>query len=493
MILKAIVSLILCASLTFGAFPRLNMKGDFTPALFEGYTVTLADGETVEMHIIGDRIAFSSSVDREYSLVIMNCEDLAVVRNLSGGGTSFSLDVGSYIREDVLYYLVIYYDAYGTTLQSGDNIIFKNSGRLHFWKSENYEFNAGRCEELWTDQKSLKECLEPQNDIECDDPVLISYSEQICEGAADDWEKAYRIYSYITGELIYDVTEAESSGNGYQDSAIDIIRDGKGVCEGFANVFVALCRAQGIPAVVQFGLGYGDYYELLNKVGNSGEYADHAWAAVYLGGKWHYVDPTYDISTIFFGDDDYEYVDTSTRYYLLPLEAFSNDHRIYDADTRHGVESTGSCGDNATYEITRDGVCHISGEGIIRMPDGVNGFNKVVFEPGSNITEIGSCCFCDCDLITTIVLPDTVKTLNDNAFNTCEDLEYVYLPEGLIYIGKMVFTTCDELSYIRVPDSAELIGDWAFEGCPRLYISVPSRYSGFADYYNMKPMYVESR
>ena len=469
------------------------MKGEFTPASYEGYTLTLADGETMDIHLIGSRAAFSASAEGNYSIALLKCEDYSLVRDFMESGSSFTVDIEPYMEEDVLYYLTIMYDAFGATLQTGDNIIFKSGGRVHFWKSVNYEYNLETCKEMWTDDISLQECLEPQNDIECNDPVLIGYSEQICGDASSDWEKAFRIYSFIAGELAYDTVEAASDTGGYQDSAVDLIRDGKGVCEGFANAFTALCRAQGIPAVVQFGIGFSDYSQITERIPADGEYADHAWAAVYLGDKWHFVDPTYDISTVYYGPDDYDYVGLFTQYYLLPLESFSNDHRILDADTRHGVESAGYCGDHATYEITRDGVCHISGSGAIRMPDGVNGFSKVVFEPGSNITEIGELCFCDCDLLTTVILPDTVVKIDDYAFNTCEDLEYIYLPEGLDSIGKMVFDCCDELSYVRIPDSVRDIGECTFDNCPRLYLSVPSRFRDIDSDCSIVPMYVDYR
>ena len=130
----------------------------------------------------------------------------------------------------------------------------------------------------------------------------------------------------------------------------------------------------------------------------------------------------YDIQTVFDVNGNYERTSLPPMFYLLPLEAMSNDHRILDADTAHGLESSGSCGYNAQYVITRDGVCHISGEGTICMPRGVNGFNKIVFDAGSNITELDSQCFLDCDLVTSVVLPDTVKTVGDYAFFSCEDL-----------------------------------------------------------------------
>lgn len=495
MFLRIVTSLILCASFTLGSFPGfLERKGEFTRASYDSYTLTLCDGETLEMKLAGGSVIFvSSDPSRSYTVVLAKAKDNNVVKNLTGGGESFILDIVNFMDEDQLYYLVIEYEAYGLEVTNGDNVIVRKGDNVFFWKSANYEYNLNTCSELWTDEQSLNECLEPQNDIECDDPVLIAYSNRICDGAADDWEKVFRIYYYIATEMAYDETEAGDASGGYQDGAVAVLRDGKTICEGFSNAFTALCRAQGIPAVVEFGIGFADYNEMTTRIPVAEDWADHAWAAVFLGGKWHFVDPTYDMARFYSGPDKIKTYDYSTSYYLLPLESFSNDHRILDADTRHGIPSAGYCGDYASYEITRDGVCHISGSGEIKMPAGVNCFNMIVFEPGSNITSIGTLCFSDCDLITTVVIPDTVKRIEECAFDTCEDLEYVYLPEGLEYIGDEAFDYCDELSYVRVPDSVESIGTWAFDDCPRLYISVPSHLSGFANDYDIQPMFIETR
>ena len=498
MVLKAIASIILCVSVILGGLPigggsLMDKKGNFRPAAFDGYQLTLADGGTVNMSIVGKNLVFNSDRDRKFNITISKLKAMRTVKNFAMSGTTFSVEVASLMSDDVLYYVNIGYEAYGLSLAVSDNIIFKSGDKVYFWRNVNQDYNLESTSEMWTDEQSLKECLEPQNDVECDDPVIIEYSNRICKGAADDWEKVFDIYMFIAGEMAYDEGEADADYGGYQDSALDVIRDGKAICEGFANAFVALCRAQGIPAVVEFGIGFADYEEMTERVPDVEDWADHAWAAVYLGGKWHFVDPTFDMNRFVDSKGKVTTYDYSTYYYLLPLEAFSNDHRILDADTRHGIPSAGYCGDYATYEITRDGVCYIKGDGTIKMPAGVNGFSKIVFDPDCNITTIGTDCFCDCDLITTVVLPESVTTIKDYAFDSCEDLEYIYLPDGLESIGTKAFYYCDELSYVYVPDSVSAIGLLAFDDCPRLYISLPSRFSYMTAGYSVEPMYVDYR
>ena len=496
MIPRVILSVVLCAAITLGSFPVMGRQANFAPAAFDTYEITLVDGGSLTVRLVGGRCFFASSKDQKYNVTLSKAKSTKIVKTFKVSGETFDVELASLMDEDVLYNVTISYEAFGMEVNNGDNIIFKRGRDIYFWKSANYEYNLETAAELWTDEQSLMECLEPQNDVECDDPVLIAYSDRIVGDAKDDWEKVFRIYKFISSEMAYDDTEAETSSAGFQDSAVNVIRAGRAICEGFANAFVALCRAQGIPAVVEFGIGYSDYKAMTTKKPTASDYADHAWAAVFLGGKWLFVDPTYDMSRFYHGPKDIRVYEESTKYYLLSLEAFSNDHMIYDADTRHGLPKAGYCGDETSgvrFEITRDGVCHIMGAGTLSLPSGITGFHTVVFEEGSYITEIAYGCFCDCDLLTTVILPDSVTTIDDYAFCTCEDLQYIYIPESCTYIGEDAFLGCDELSYVRIPDACTTIGDGAFDGCPRLYISVPTKVSDFSDAYKRKPMYIERR
>ena len=495
MIPRVILSLVLCAAITLGSFPVMGRQDLFAPAKFDSYEITLVDGGSLKISLQGGRCFFVSSKKQKYSVELSKAKSRRHVKTFNVSGETFDVDVGSLMEDDVLYNVVISYEAFGMEVNNGDNIIFKKGREIHFWRSANYEYNLETAAELWTDEQSLKECLEPQNDIECDDPVLIAYSNRIVGDAKDDWEKVFRIYKFVSSEMAYDRTEAETSSAGFQDSAVNVIRSGRAICEGFSNAFVALCRAQGIPAAVEFGIGFSDYKAMTTKKPKTSDLADHAWAAVYLGGKWLFLDPTYDMSRFYYGPKDVRVYDESTKYYLLSLEAFSNDHMIYDADTRHGLPKAGYCGDGTSgtrFEITRDGVLHIMGSGSLKLPSGITGFHTVVFEEGSHVTDIDTACFCDCDLLTTVILPDSVTTISSYAFCTCEDLQYVYIPEGCSYIGEKAFLGCDELCYVKVPDGCE-IGKMAFDGCPRLYVSVPTKVSDFADDYSRKPMYIENR
>jgi transglutaminase-like putative cysteine protease len=70
------------------------------------------------------------------------------------------------------------------------------------------------------------------------------------------------------------------------DGAATVLERGEGVCQDQAHVFIACCRAAGIPARYVSGYFY---------TGDAGEIASHAWADAWLGADagWVSIDLTH--------------------------------------------------------------------------------------------------------------------------------------------------------------------------------------------------------
>lgn len=489
MIIRKLVSAIVAAVFAIGVISYVNPDEVFAAnqdlsSLYADFTeVTYKDinGGDIRVFVEGTTIGIDTNCASNITFRICDESFHAVHEETYDG--SFTVDAGNLLQVGTYYYLDIKFKASGIDYRQWDLYVTKTEeGNVTFLKSLVYDFNVERCSELWTDEASLNECLQPQNDVECDDPYIIKRANLLTQGCTTDWQKAYAIYNYIVSEFSYDYVQINDDTFDYQDDALNLTRREIAICEGMANTFVALCRAAGVPATVSFGIGEGDAANMMfDEDFIDDEGPNHAWACVCLDGAWYHVDPTWDCGNAYEGNNfstgTKTEEDPTFNWYLLPLEVFSMTHKICDADTIHGIETTGSCGPNATYSISRDGTLTISGSGRIELPYGVNGFRNVVFEEGSNITTIGEQCFIDCDIITKIVLPDTVTTIEEAAFYTCEDLEYVILPEGLQTIERYAFAVCDELAYMYIPDSVTSIGTSAFDGDGRLIISCPSEYS----------------
>ena len=104
---------------------------------------------------------------------------------------------------------------------------------------------------------------------------------------------------------------------------------------------------------------------------------------------------------------------------------------------------------------------------------------------GIPVTSLGSWCFAYTSRITTVILPDTLETIEASAFINCTALRGIYLPEGLTYIGADAFYGCVSLESICIPSTTEYIESGAFDGCSSLrYILYNGIHSHWNDLYH---------
>ena len=74
----------------------------------------------------------------------------------------------------------------------------------------------------------------------------------------------------------------------------------------------------------------------------------------------------------------------------------------------------------------------------------------------------------DSEAMKTLILPDSLRYIDDAAFCLCPNLENVLLPEGLLTIGHAAFADITALVEIRIPKSVTSVSTEAFRGCPAL-------------------------
>ena len=103
----------------------------------------------------------------------------------------------------------------------------------------------------------------------------------------------------------------------------------------------------------------------------------------------------------------------------------------------------------------------------------VGGIARV--EIPETVTEIGDYAFLGFDAMESITIPDSVITLGEGVFINCTNLANVTLSNNLKSIGSQAFGTwgidhpkCESLKSIVIPDSVETIEDSAFEYCRNL-------------------------
>lgn len=85
----------------------------------------------------------------------------------------------------------------------------------------------------------------------------------------------------------------------------------------------------------------------------------------------------------------------------------------------------------------------------------------------AGVTEICEKTFAYCNL-KSIVLPDSVQSIGEAAFASCAKLEKINIPQGVPEIANYAFSHCKALKEIEIPDSVEKLGTWAFINCEKL-------------------------
>ena len=109
----------------------------------------------------------------------------------------------------------------------------------------------------------------------------------------------------------------------------------------------------------------------------------------------------------------------------------------------------------------------------ITIPEGITGLLPRVekIEEGNDVLY-GF--FAYCTALKKVVLPSTLKTIDESVFYNCPALESIEIPNGVTEIKRFAFEKCESLVSVEIPKSVTSIGDWAFESCTSLEsITIP--------------------
>ncbi|PQO42268.1 transglutaminase-like domain-containing protein [Blastopirellula marina] len=123
--------------------------------------------------------------------------------------------------------------------------------------------DAGRLE------RKQRQYLLPSPLIESRDAQIALTSESLAEQETNDWDKVKAYYDFVHENITYE--------NGPMKGAVAALAEGRGDCEEMTTLFVALCRAGGVPARTVWVPGHC-YPEFLTQTNEGME----RWVAVEM-------------------------------------------------------------------------------------------------------------------------------------------------------------------------------------------------------------------
>lgn len=145
--------------------------------------------------------------------------------------------------------------------------------------SVSYQVNSSLIGKYNEASEVYKWYTQPEELIESDDQTIINIAQNLTEGESSYYDKALRIYNFVTAYLNYQIQDEERG-------ALWALENHAGDCSEYSYLFAALCRAAGIPARVQAGFAFHYIGEAIQD--------GHMWAEFYLENYgWIPVDATW--------------------------------------------------------------------------------------------------------------------------------------------------------------------------------------------------------
>lgn len=99
---------------------------------------------------------------------------------------------------------------------------------------------------------------------------------------------------------------------------------------------------------------------------------------------------------------------------------------------------------------------------------GYSKLEEVVFPKKSKCNKIGEGAFALSQYLKKITLPESLETIEKEAFKYCLKLESIEVPSNVIVLPESCFENCRELKHIFFKGNIRQLGDWLFYNCSAL-------------------------
>jgi transglutaminase-like putative cysteine protease len=169
--------------------------------------------------------------------------------------------------------------------------------------------------------------------LDWESPVVVEFARRWAGNANTPREQAVQLFYGVRDGILYDVYGADLTRPGMKASAI--LKSGRGFCIHKSIVFAASARCLGMPSRLAFAdvRNHLSTARLVELVGGD-VFCYHAYAEVWLGGRWLKVTPVFNRALCqLFGVEPLEF-DGSADATLQPFDR--RGHRYLEVVAEHG-------------------------------------------------------------------------------------------------------------------------------------------------------------
>ncbi len=87
---------------------------------------------------------------------------------------------------------------------------------------------------------------------------------------------------------------------------------------------------------------------------------------------------------------------------------------------------------------------------------------------GNGVKKIDGNAFTNCDGVKSLTLGSGVKEIKGYAFDSCDGLLDVTIPDNVMFVGENAFYSCEGLRTVKIGNGVKTVGSYAFAYCDRL-------------------------
>ena len=130
------------------------------------------------------------------------------------------------------------------------------------------------------------------------------------------------------------------------------------------------------------------------------------------------------------------------------------------------VKSLGTVFNNNTLIVQFEELQFFTGLDTVEGFRGCTNLTTIILP--ETIKSIGDYAFYECPGLTNLSIPNEVVSIGESAFCYCTGLNSIVLPESVISLGTFAFAYCTNLTNLPITNNITTINSWAFKGCTAL-------------------------